>query len=185
MRTYYKHRIPAAIAAGVAVLAAIFMTACGNIHGPDALSATGSPTVSGSPSPILSNAPTCGPATGPISSTVSITMSTTNDSFSQSCYYAPANQPFTISFTNPIFTLNGNQPVRITLIISPSGDPAIVPDPAYPESAYGDMTKASFVSSPVTAPDTGVFSVPSLPAGSYVIQTNLRPLIVIATLVLQ
>jgi hypothetical protein len=144
-----------------------------------------SPTVSDSPSPVLSNAPKCPPAVGPISSTVSITMSTTNDSFSQSCYYAPATQPFTIDFTNPIFTLNGNQPVSISFIISPSDNPAIVPDPTYPGAAHGSTADASFVSSPVTAPDTGTFSVPALKAGTYVVQASHRPLDVIATLVVQ
>lgn len=196
MRRSRHAQILAAIAAGAVICVGALIIASAHAHNAIAADRFGavaaashagrsSDITSGRASRALVSAPSCAPITGPVSSTVSITMSTANDSFSQSCYYAPANKPFTIDFTNPIFALGDNSPVTLNLIISPSNSPAFVPDPGYPGSADGSTANASFVSPPVTAPNTGAFSVPALPAGTYDVQTLIDEPNVTAILVVQ
>jgi hypothetical protein len=132
----------------------------------------------------LQDAPTCAAANGSIPSDFSMTMSTTNDSFSQSCYYAPANQSFTIDFTNPVFTLTNDSPTSLTLVISPSQNPAFEPVPGLPGVSGGSTASAVFVGDPVTAPDTSTLSVPALAPGTYDLQLMEMPS-QIATLVVQ
>jgi hypothetical protein len=107
----------------------------------------------------------------PVSATVSVILENRQPPFTESCYYAPAGQAFTLKLTNSIFTLRDKKPVRATLLISPSHDPAIAPVPGRPGWATSSTALASFVAPPVMAPDTGVFTVPALAAGSYVMQT--------------
>jgi hypothetical protein len=105
--------------------------------------------------------------------------------FSQNCYYVPAGQAFTINLANPVFDTGDNLPTQITLVISPSSNPAIVPVQGRPGWSEGIFANASFVGSPITAPDTGVLKVPALAAGTYVIQTMEYGLDSTATLVVQ
>ncbi|HEX9358762.1 MAG TPA: hypothetical protein VF933_33740, partial [Streptosporangiaceae bacterium] len=58
----------------------------------------------------------------------------------------------------------------MTLLISPSDNPAIAPVPG--RSGFGiiDPGHASFVAPRVTAPGTGVFTVSALAAGTYFMQ---------------
>lgn len=132
----------------------------------------------------LPSAPVCAPENGPVSTSVSITMSTANDSFSNSCYYAPANQSFTIQFDNPIRALGDDSPVSLTLLISPSQDPAVTPVSGNPDMSELSTANASFVGTPVAA-STGQFSVPALSAGTYDLQVEELSINVIATLVVQ
>ncbi len=50
-----------------------------------------------------------------MSATVSIHMQATPPYFSDRCYYAPANQAFTIKFSNPVLQLKDNSPTSATL----------------------------------------------------------------------
>ena len=127
-------------------------------------------------------APACAPSAGAAPSSINMTMSTTDYSFSQSCYYAPANQSFTINFTNDLFAVDDHTPVSLVLYISPSSASVFQGDPNNPGVAYGNSHNAEFVSGTITAPTTVALSIPALPAGTYDIQTDIRPLDVIATL---
>ncbi len=128
---------------------------------------------------------TCAPEVGPMSATVSIHMQATPPYFSDRCYYAPANQAFTIKFFNPVSQLKDNSPTSATLVISHSDDPYMVPVPGRPGWATSSSAKAVFVGTPVKAPETGMFSVPALPAGTYDLQIMEQTTEAIATLVVQ
>jgi len=86
-------------------------------------------------------------------------MNTANDSFSQSCYFAPAGQSFTLDFTNPVFTEANDQATTFVLTIAPNASPVAVAVPNEPGFVQGSTVNASFVSAPVTAPNTGQFTV--------------------------
>jgi hypothetical protein len=105
-----------------------------------------------------------------MSATVPVTLRATGPYFDQGRYDAPAGQAFTLKITNSMFTLMDKKPLRATLLISPSHDPAIAPVPGRPGWSAGSTERASFVASPVTAPETGVFTVPPLVAGTYLMQ---------------
>ena len=120
-----------------------------------------------------------------MSATVSIHMQATPPYFSDRCYYAPANQAFTIKFSNPVSQLKDNSPTSATLVISHSDDPYMVPVPGRPGWATSSSAKAVFVGTPVKAPETGMFSVPALPAGTYDLQIMEQTTEAIATLVVQ
>lgn len=132
----------------------------------------------------LKDAPTCGPASGQIPAVIQMTLSTDTSSFSQDCYYAPANQTFTIDFTNSIVGTGDGSDVTLTLVISPSQDPAIEPVSGQPGVYAGSTASAVFVGSPVTAPQSVELSVPALSPGTYDLQflESFQP---IATLVVQ
>lgn len=131
------------------------------------------------------NAPMCAPEGSPVSATVSISLNNTGPYFTQDCYYAPANQPFTIVFANTIFTLADNAATSLTLVISPSQNPYRVPVAGRPGWSISSGANASFISPSVTAPKTGIFSVPALSAGTYDLQIDEMGLDAIATLVVQ
>lgn len=57
----------------------------------------------------LPSAPSCPPRASAVPTGVDITL-TASSSFARDCYYAPAGQRFTISLTNPVFTLDGHSP---------------------------------------------------------------------------
>lgn len=128
-------------------------------------------------------APVCAPATGSAPTTIDMTMSTTGYVFSQNCYYAPQNQAFTIDFTNDLFAVADNSPITLVLYISPSSAPVFQADTNNPGIAYGNSQNAVFASGKITAPSTVALAVPALAPGTYDIQTEIRPLSVIATLV--
>lgn len=131
-------------------------------------------------------APSCAPLTGPVPTTISIGTSTTpGDSFDRSCYYAPAGQQLSISFTNSIYARATNAPTTMTLLISPSQKPAIASVPDRPMFSTIDTSKAVFTGILVVAPATVVMSVPALPAGSYDLQILEMPTTFISTLVVQ
>lgn len=130
----------------------------------------------------LPDSPTCSSASATPPSSVSMQMSTSDDAFSQSCYYAPANQGFTINFTNNLMALSDNSPITIILYIAPSSSPVFQADPNNPGLSYGIGENAVFISDPIVAPATVALDIPALPAGTYDVQTNIRPLEVIATL---
>jgi hypothetical protein len=69
-----------------------------------------------------------------------------------------------------MFTVKGNQSLQATVVISPSDDPAIAPVPGRPGWYTGSTERAVFVAPPVTAPDTGVVTVPALAVGTYAMQ---------------
>ena len=115
--------------------------------------------------------PPCPATGGPGSATLSVVMRPAGPWFGKSCYYALAGRTLTLKLTNRAFTLESKQPTAVTLIISPSRHPAIVPIPGRPGMSTGSTARASFVSSPVTAPHTQVFTVHPLAAGTYVMQT--------------
>jgi hypothetical protein len=122
---------------------------------------------------------------GLMSATVSVILQATHPSFTQSRYDAPAGQAFTLKITNSMFTLRDQKPVRATLLISPSHDPAVAPVPGRPGWSTSSTERACFVASPVTAPETGVFAVPPLAAGTYVMQLMEGGLEPSATLIVQ
>ncbi len=130
-------------------------------------------------------APTCAPEVGPVATTVSISTQATPPYFSHRCYYAPANQAFIIHFSNPVFQLKDSSPTSATLVISHSEDPYMAPVPGRPGWATSSSAKAIFVGTPVKAPETGVFSVPALSAGTYDLQIMEQTTEAIATLVVQ
>lgn len=105
-----------------------------------------------------------------MSATVSVTLQAARPYFAQDRYFAPAGEAFTLEITNSVFTLKDKKPLRATLVISPSHDPAIAPVPGRPGWFVGSTEHASFVSSPVTAPTTETFTVPALTAGTYIMQ---------------
>ena len=120
-----------------------------------------------------------------MSATVAVTLQAAHPSFTQSRYDAPAGHPFTLKVTNSRFTLGDHQPVRATLLISPSHDPAIAPVPGRPGWSTGSTARASFVAPPLSAPETGVFTVAPLAAGTYVMQLMEDGLGSSATLIVQ
>lgn len=128
----------------------------------------------------LPTPPDCPAATGPVDTTVNIGTRSSPVSFDQSCYYAAANQPLTINFTNSL--MGGS---RLTLLVSSPSDPVFRPVAGRPGVWTGSTATALFVGTPVTSPDTGVMSVPPLPAGAYVLQVLQMPYNFIATLVVQ
>jgi hypothetical protein len=133
----------------------------------------------------IGSSPTCPPATGPLPTMISIAAGTAGDTFDRSCYYAAARQPLTIRFTNSIYASLSNAPTSLTLLISPSEDPAIAPVPGSPMFSTIDGSKAVFTGVPVIAPQAGVMSVPALPAGNYDLQILEMPTNFLATLVVQ
>jgi hypothetical protein len=133
----------------------------------------------------LADAPTCAPKAGPVSATISMNVNNAGPYFTQSCYYAPANQAFTIQFANTIYTTSDNSPTSLTLVISPSQNPYRVPVSGRPGWYISSSANASFIAPSVTAPDTGTFSVQALSAGTYDLQIDEMGLDGIATLVVQ
>lgn len=129
------------------------------------------------------SAPSCPSPTGSLPTTISMSTNTASDNFNQSCYYAAAGQPFSISFTNTAYATMDGSPTSLNIVISPSTNPAIAPAPNSP-LVVGIMSKAVFVSSFVTAPNAATFSVPALQAGTYDLQIEDLP-DAIATLVVQ
>src|SRR6266571_1018851 len=73
------------------------------------------------------DAPTCQAEAGQVSAVISITLNNAGPYFSQSCYYAPVNQAFTVHFANTIFNAADKSPLSLTLVISPSQNPYRVP----------------------------------------------------------
>ena len=128
--------------------------------------------------------PTCPPITGSQPTTISISTGP-GGSFAQSCYYAAAGQQLVINFTNSVVAQVSKAPTSLTLLISPSQDPAISSVPGNPMFGTIDESKAVFVGSPVVAPQTGIMSVPPLSAGTYVLQALEMPMNFMATLVVQ
>jgi hypothetical protein len=124
-------------------------------------------SASGHPHP-RATPPACEPKA---SAETTIELATDGDSarFSESCLYAPANEPLTIEFTNSVFVVSDKSPVSFFLVISSADDPAIL----FGENGLGwiDSSKVIFLSDPVTAPDTVVLSVPALKPGNYNLQT--------------
>lgn len=152
----------------------------GSSSTPSSVSSTTS-TATSSPNITLPNAPACAPNGSSPSAHITITMSAADDSFSNGCYYAPANTPLTITFQNNLTELSDNSPITLRLVISPSNNPAYFGYSDQPHMFYGNIANASYVSAPVTG--TADLSVPGLAPGIYDIQTNiLRPLDVVATL---
>lgn len=105
-----------------------------------------------------------------VSATVSVTLQPAHPYFARSGYHAPAGEAFTLKITNSMSTVRGNKPIQATVVISPSHDPAIAAVPGRPGWFTGSTERAVFVAPPVTAPDTAVFTVPALAAGTYVMQ---------------
>jgi hypothetical protein len=101
---------------------------------------------------------------------VAVTFQNGRPLFDQSCYYAPADEDFTLKITNTIFALHDQTPVRLTLLISDSDNPAVTPVPARPGFWEGDPSRAVFVAPDVLAPDTATVTVPALSAGTYLLQ---------------
>ena len=129
----------------------------------------------------LPRAPRCPARASAVPAGVAITL-TASSSFDRDCYYAPAGQRFTISLTNPVFTLDGHSPTYARLVVSPSRHPALRPT-RQRGLWVGSSATAVFTSKPVRAPATRVFTVRPLPAGTYDLQLlDGRPN-VIATLV--
>ncbi len=162
----------------------VLVTACGTRpvgHSPRPHVGASSSTASSS-TVVLPSAPTCpSSSTTPPPPNISIAMSKANDSFSVSCYYAPANVPFAITFENGLVQTSDNSPISLRLVISPSDDPVFTGSSSEPGMFMGDFSKASYVSPPVTG--TASLSVPALASGTYDIQTTtLRPMEVVATL---
>src|SRR6266536_718141 len=125
------------------------------------------------------------PPAGLLPTTVSIaTESATRAVFDRRCYYAAAGQRLTIRFANSMTVLSRHG-ISLTLLISPSHDPAISSVPGKPGMGIVDQSKAVFAGQPVTAPETGVMSVPPLEAGVYVLQVREMPTTFRATLVVQ
>ena len=133
----------------------------------------------------LADAPTCAPEAGSVSTTISINVKSAGPYFTQSCYYAPANQAFTIQFGNTIYAASDNSPTSLTLVISPSQNPYRVPVSGRPGWFTSSSANASFIAPSVTAPNTGTFSVQALSAGTYSLQLDEMGLDGIATLVVQ
>jgi hypothetical protein len=131
----------------------------------------------------LPDAPKCAAPAGTVPASTAIALTTAHDSFDRDCYYAPAGRTFTIRFTNPVFTLADHSPLTYTLMVSPSRRPAMRPVIGYPGSGVGNTAWAVFVSKPVRAPATKVFTVQPLSAGTYDLQLLGAPLNVIATLI--
>lgn len=129
----------------------------------------------------LKNQPVCPPPTGTLPATVDI--STTGSNFTESCYYAAADQALTIDFTSSVVAEATNVSVPLTLLISPSQNPAVTPIPGTP-MGIGNESNAVFVGTPVSAPNTVALSVPALTAGTYDLQV-LQLQNFIATLVVQ
>jgi len=103
------------------------------------------------------------------------TKSPRQPTFSRPCYYAAAGRNLAIHFTNAT-TFLSQSGTNLSLIISPSKHPAIAPVKGTPGEFVGIMSRATFVSTPVKAPDTVTFSVPALHRGTYVLQlTNVPP----------
>ncbi len=128
--------------------------------------------------------PVCSSAGGSVSTTVTIGINSAGNDFDQSCYYASANQQLSLVFTNSVFTLASHTPLPMTLVISAADDPAVASVPGNPMLSTVDTSKAVFISPTVTAPDTGDFTVPSLPAGTYALQVTELAYFV-ATLVIE
>jgi hypothetical protein len=105
-----------------------------------------------------------------VSATVFVTLQATSPYFAEGQYCAPADEAFTLKITNSMFTLKGRKPVQATVVISPADHPAIAPVSGRPGWFTGSTERASFVSAPVAAPTTGVFTVPALAAGTYLMQ---------------
>jgi hypothetical protein len=105
-----------------------------------------------------------------VSATVFVTLQGASPYFAEDQYCAPAGEAFTLKITNSMFTLGDRKPVEVTVVISPADDPAIAPVPGRPGWFTGSTERASFLSAPVTAPHTGVFTVPALAAGTYLMQ---------------
>jgi hypothetical protein len=131
--------------------------------------------------------PNCQLATGSVPSTVDVSTSL-SDTFNSSCYYAPADTPFTIAFTNNVAAAGSGTSVPLTLMISPASDPAV---------QYESGTSGEFVVNPENAvfvAQTAVassgdnatdLSVPALSAGTYALTTEQLPTTCFATLVVQ
>lgn len=133
----------------------------------------------------LLDAPTCAMKAGPVSATITISLNNASPYFTQSCYYAPANQAFTVQLSNTIHTSADNSPMSLTLVISPSQNPYRAPVSGRSGWYIASTENASYIAPPVTAPTTGVFSVPALSAGTYDLQIDELGLDAIATLVIQ
>jgi hypothetical protein len=132
----------------------------------------------------LPSLPSCPQVSGPVPATISIASNAAGNNFDKSCYYAVANKQLTIHLTNSVFALSDHAAIPMTLLISPSGKPAMSSVPDNPMLSTTDTSKAVFVGPTVMAPDTVDISVPGLPAGTYALQVAQLPYFV-AILVVQ
>jgi hypothetical protein len=89
--------------------------------------------------------------------------------FDQASYHAPANESFAIKITNSAFTLSG-EPLRATVAISRSDNPARAPDPERPHIWYYSADRLIFRAPAVEAPTTNTVVVPALESGDYLLQ---------------
>jgi hypothetical protein len=103
--------------------------------------------------------------------------------FSHDCYSAPADQPFTIQFTNAATALTG-APGGTALNISIYRSQAEAVNQVG-DALEVDQGKALFVGAVVIAPGVGTYHVPSLAPGRYYIQGDTRPDLAFATLIVE
>jgi hypothetical protein len=100
---------------------------------------------------------------------VSVQLRSNASCFDQDTYEAPAGEAFTFEVTNSAFTLWG-EPLRGTVLVSRSSDPARVPIPDRPWMGVCEPSRAIFISPEVTAPRTVTATVHALTSGDYVLQ---------------
>jgi hypothetical protein len=124
-------------------------------------------------SPTVTNpaAPQCAEPPPSVGSTVSITLSNTPAEFDSNCYYALADAPISLQFTNNILATESGQGVPRRLVISPADKPSITWDSAHPGFFGGTTKSAVFSSESLTAPASATYTVGPLAAGTYVVQT--------------
>lgn len=132
-------------------------------------SSSAPPTASTQQTARAGTLPDCPPPDEDPGATVQIT---THDGpmpgFARSCYYAPANTPLTLRFTNLVVSSEDNQPLTLRLVLA--DEPYPNPIPGVPMGL--DLSTARFVGDDVTARNSGSFEIGSLAPGTYALQAT-------------
>jgi len=89
--------------------------------------------------------------------------------FDQADYHTQADESFALKITNSAFTRSG-EPLRATVVISRSDNPARASDPERPHIWYYSADRLIFRAPPVEAPATNTVTVPALESGDYLLQ---------------
>jgi len=134
----------------------------------------------------LGPAPVCADLPDP-PAVVSITAEGPRLAFDSDCYYAPANAPLKIVFSNQITSKEGQVGVPANVSIYPSQAAAVeVLDEGAGLNVGPDQLAAGlFHGDWISSPGTVTYEVPALPAGVYYLQSDPNADFVYATLVVE
>ena len=105
--------------------------------------------------------------------------------FHPDCLYARAGIPFTIEFRNLVVALDGGGGINANISIYPDQASAVAQseDGGIQTGEEAQRQSALFIGTFVQGPGSTTYQVPALPAGTYYVQSDSTPFLLVATLV--